>query len=61
MKDKIHYAIRRAFKKDDWIVKNDPFKLKLSNTTLRVDLELEKIIEIEKDRENILVEIKSLD
>lgn len=61
MRDKIHYAVRNALEKDGWVTVNDPYKLKLSKKTLRVDLEAGKIIEIQKGFETILIEIKSLD
>lgn len=61
MRDKIHYAVRRALEKDGWEILNDPYRLPLKNTIVRIDLEAGKMIEVGKGQKRILVEIKSLD
>ncbi|MEL6943402.1 MAG: element excision factor XisH family protein [Bacteroidota bacterium] len=61
MRDKIHDAIRRAFEKAGWDIVKDPFNVDLKDTTIGIDLAVERVIEFAKEEERVLVEIKTLD
>ena len=61
MRDKIHDSIRKAFEKAGWSIVKDPFNVDLKDTTINIDLAVERVIEFTKGEEQILVEIKTLD
>jgi len=46
--------------KDGWTVTHDPYKLKAEGTTYEVDMGAEKLFAAQKDKQKILVEVKSL-
>ncbi|MCK5523244.1 MAG: XisH family protein [Thiomargarita sp.] len=58
-RDIYHNTVRKALEKDNWIITDDPLKLKIGEKRLYVDIGAESIISAEKDKEKIAVEIKS--
>lgn len=58
-KDIYHDAVIVALEKEDWVITDDPYKLKFEGVTYDIDLGAEKIIAAEKDTEKIAVEIKT--
>lgn len=58
-KDKDHDLVRSLVEKDGWTILKDPYVLRLGERILKVDLQIEKFVEIQKDDRNILLEIKS--
>ena len=58
-KDIIHEAVKKALIKEGWKITADPFELSFAEVSLAVDLAAEKLLEAKRDREKILVEIKS--
>jgi len=57
-KDLFHFAVRRAFEKDDRTITRDPLQLKVGTLKLEADL-AEKPIAAQKDNRKIAVEVKS--
>lgn len=58
-RDIYHYQLKHALEKDGWIITHDPFRLKIGQKKLEVDLAAERVIEAEKGLRKILVEVKS--
>ena len=58
-RDFYHDAVRNALIKDDWMITDDPYPLKLGQKDLFIDLGAEKILAAEKGSDKIAVEIKS--
>jgi XisH protein len=58
-KDLFHYAVRQALAKEQWIITEDPLKIKIGGVKLEIDLAAEKVVAAEKEGEKIAVEIKS--
>jgi XisH protein len=58
-KDLFHYAVRQALTKEQWIITEDPLKIKIGGVKLEIDLAAEKVVAAEKEGEKIAVEIKS--
>jgi hypothetical protein len=60
-KDKYHQAVRRALVKDGWRITKDPYAVPTKDIDFFIDLGAEReVIGVEKDGEEIAVEIKSL-
>jgi len=59
-KDKYHEHVKEALIKDGWIITDDPYELIAEGTTYEVDLGAEKLFAAQKNKEKILVEVKSL-
>jgi hypothetical protein len=57
--DFYHHAVKRALKKDQWIITDDPFSLAIGVKRLYVDLGAERLISAHKAKEQIVVEVKS--
>jgi hypothetical protein len=58
-KDIFHDIVKKALIKEDWLVTDDPLRLKVGVITFQVDLGAEKVIGAEKAGQKIAVEIKS--
>ena len=58
-KDIFHDIVKNALIKEDWVVTDDPLRLKVGVITFQVDLGAEKVIGAEKAGQKIAVEIKS--
>ena len=58
-KDIFHNIVINALQKDDWIITDDPLKLKWGLRELFVDLGAKKLIAAQKGETKIAVEIKS--
>lgn len=59
-RDKYHDIVKAALIKDGWTITDDPFRLKLDETTsVNIDLGAERLLAAEKEEEKIAVEIKS--
>jgi hypothetical protein len=59
-KDIYHDVVCHAIIKDDWVITDDPYTLKLGTiSNLFIDLGIEKVIAATKENKKIAVEIKS--
>jgi hypothetical protein len=58
-KDLFHYAVKQALTKEQWIITEDPLKIKIGGVKLEIDLAAEKVVAAEKEGRKIAVEIKS--
>jgi hypothetical protein len=58
-KDIFHDIVKKALINEDWVVTDDPLRLKFGAIIFQVDLGAEKIIGAEKAGQKIAVEIKS--
>ena len=58
-KDIFHDIVKKALIKEDWVVTDDPLRLKVGVISFQVDLGAEKVIGAEKAGQKIAVEIKS--
>ncbi len=58
-KDRFHEVVKQALLKEQWVITDDPLKLKYGNVNFQVDLGAEKFIVAEKGDEKIAIEIKS--
>lgn len=58
-KDIYHDIMREALEKDEWNITHDPYTLKTEEIDYNADLGAEKLIAATKNKEKILVEIKS--
>lgn len=58
-KDRYHESCKNALLKDDWIITNDPLRLRWGNKDMYVDLGAEKLFIAEKQDKKIAVEIKT--
>jgi hypothetical protein len=57
--DIIHNAVKNALIKDGWTITDDPYIIQYRRTTLYVDLGAERPIAAERDRQKLVVEVKS--
>ncbi|MFE1746622.1 element excision factor XisH family protein [Coleofasciculus sp. H7-2] len=57
--DIIHDAIKNALIKDGWTITDDPYVIQYRRTTLYADLGAERPIAAERDRQKLVVEVKS--
>jgi hypothetical protein len=58
-KDVFHYAVRKGLEKKDWLITDDPLRIKAGGADMEIDLGAEKLIAAERGEEKIAVEIKS--
>lgn len=58
-KDLFHEVVKNALTKEQWIITDDPLKLKFGEVNFQIDLGAEKVLAAEKAGEKIAVEIKS--
>lgn len=58
-RDVIHEAVKNALIKDGWEILADPYRLEFEDSAWAIDLEAEKLLVATRDRQKILVEIKS--
>jgi len=58
-KDLYHNAVKNALIKDGWVIIADPYIIKYEDAELHADLAAEKPIAAERQRQKIVVEIKS--
>lgn len=58
-RDRFHEVVKQALLKEQWVITNDPLKLKYGNVNFQVDLGAEKFLAAEKGNEKIAIEIKS--
>ncbi|MBN3923079.1 XisH family protein [Nostoc sp. NMS4] len=57
--DIIHNAVKNALIKDGWTITDDPYVIQYRRTTLYADLGAERAIAAERDRQKLVVEVKS--
>jgi len=58
-KDLYHDKVKEALEKDGWDVTDDPYVLESGKIKYQVDLGAEKLLAAKRDKEKILVEVKS--
>jgi len=58
-RDRFHQAVRQALIQEGWNITDDPLLVRYGPTNLKVDLGAERIIGLQRDNEQIAVEIKS--
>lgn len=58
-KDTYHDAVKNALIKDGWTITADPYTIKYEELQLFADLLAERVVEAERDGQQIIVEIKS--
>ncbi|NEU72768.1 fatty-acid oxidation protein subunit alpha [Hassallia byssoidea VB512170] len=54
-----HETVKQALQKENWVVTDDPLKLKFGNINFQIDLGAERVLAAERAGEKIAVEIKS--
>lgn len=57
--DLYHHTVKRALEKDQWVITDDPFSLRIGVRRLYADLGAERLINACKAQEQIVVEVKS--
>ncbi|EDX72113.1 XisH protein [Coleofasciculus chthonoplastes PCC 7420] len=58
-KDIFHDAVRNGLQKEGWLITDDPFRIKIGDVEMYIDLGAEQVLAAERDGEKIAVEIKS--
>ena len=58
-KDYFHEAAKKALQNDSWTITHDPFLIPINARGIYADLGAEKTIAAEKEKELIVVEVKS--
>jgi hypothetical protein len=58
-KDIFHNVVKNALEKDGWTITHDSLSIRFKGVDLYMDLAADKLIAVEKNGENIAVEIKS--
>lgn len=58
-KDIFHDAVRKGLEKEDWVITDDPLRIRSGRVDMQIDLGAERIIAAERGEEKIAVEIKS--
>ncbi|MDP8963881.1 MAG: XisH family protein, partial [Cyanobacteriota bacterium] len=58
-RDIYHNAVKSALVKDGWTITADPYRIVYKDAELYADLAAERPIAAERDRQKIVVEIKS--
>lgn len=58
-RDTIHGAVVETLNNEGWIVTHDPLTFRLNKNRVMVDLGIERIIGVEKDKERLAIEVKS--
>jgi hypothetical protein len=59
-KDYFHEAAKRALQNDGWTITHDPFLIPINSRGVYADLGAEKTIAAEREKDLIVVEVKSL-
>ncbi|GAX45355.1 fdxN element excision controlling factor protein [Tolypothrix sp. NIES-4075] len=58
-KDIFHETVKQALQKENWVVTDDPLKIKFGNVNFQIDLGAERVLAAQRAGEKIAVEIKS--
>ena len=58
-RDLYHLHVRNALTKDGWKIVRDPYQIKFKEIKLYADLAAARLFSAERDREQIVVEVKS--
>ncbi len=58
-KDLFHDAVRKSLLKEQWVITDDPLKIKIEGVKFEIDLAAERVFAAEKEGQKIAVEIKS--
>ncbi len=58
-KDLFHDAVKKSLLKEQWIITDDPLRIKIEGVRFEIDLAAEKVLAAEKEGRKIAVEIKS--
>ena len=58
-RDTYHEAIKNALIKDSWMIIRDPYTIKYEEIQLFADLLADRTLEIERNGQQIIVEVKS--
>jgi hypothetical protein len=58
-RDYFHDAARKSLENDGWTITHDPFLIPINSRGVYADLGAEKTIAAERDKELIVVEVKS--
>lgn len=58
-KDIFHETVKQALQKENWVITDDPLKLKFGNVNFQIDLGAERVLAAQRGSEKIAVEIKS--
>lgn len=58
-RDRYHNNVRIALEADGWTITHDPFRLRVDDVAVEIDLAAHKIIGAEKEGQKIAVEVKS--
>ena len=58
-KDLFHETAKKSLENDGWTVTHDPFLIPINSRGIYADLGAERTLAAEKDKELILVEVKS--
>jgi hypothetical protein len=58
-KDIFHDAVRKGLEKEDWVITDDPLRIRSGRVDMQIDLGAERLIAAERGNEKIAVEIKS--
>ncbi|MEH2241916.1 element excision factor XisH family protein [Nostoc sp.] len=58
-KNIFHETVKQALEKENWVVTDDPLKLKFGNVNFQIDLGAERVLAAQRAGEKIAVEIKS--
>ena len=58
-KDIFHDAARKGLEKEDWVITDDPLRIRSGRVDMQIDLGAERLIAAERGNEKIAVEIKS--
>jgi len=58
-KDIIHEPVKNALIKDGWEILADPYYISYADKTLAADMKAEKLLLVGRDKETIVIEVKS--
>ncbi|GBF79420.1 XisH family protein [Aphanothece sacrum] len=58
-KDLFHDAVRKSLLKEQWVITDDPLRIRIEGVRFKIDLAAEKVFAAEKEGRRIAVEIKS--
>ncbi|ABA21888.1 fdxN element excision controlling factor XisH [Trichormus variabilis ATCC 29413] len=57
--DTIHNAVKNGLVKDGWAITHDPYVIQYRRTTLYADLGADRAIAAQRDKQKLVVEVKS--
>lgn len=60
-RDDLHFPVRRALEKEGWTITQDPAVLYFRDLRMRADIGAERLMAGEKERRQIVVEVKDFD